>query len=76
VSCTIYRPPQSKRTAPKQAWDRVPLLVQGTLRLQRDVEAISPIDDQHRQSKEKKILGDHSKAAIDYHFKTGHRETA
>jgi DNA-binding response OmpR family regulator len=21
-------------------------------------------------------LGDHSKAAIDYHFKTGHRETA
>jgi hypothetical protein len=22
------------------------------------------------------ILGDHSKAAIDYHFKTGHTETA
>ncbi len=22
------------------------------------------------------LLGDHSKAAIDYHFKTGHRETA
>jgi hypothetical protein len=24
----------------------------------------------------KRALGDHSKAAIDYHFKTGHREMA
>jgi len=29
--------------------------------------------DQHL---ELEALGDHPKAAIDYHFKTGHRETA